>query len=77
MIDLSRNIVLARFARKLSQTQLAKRAKVSQGTIAHIEKQGKLPSLIMLGKLAKALKLKPYVFLLEYEQFKKYVVDDI
>jgi transcriptional regulator with XRE-family HTH domain len=44
---------------ELSQARLAKLAGISQATIAHIEKRGKAPSLVMLSKIAKALQVPP------------------
>ncbi len=58
--------MLAQFRqeRGLTQTELAKRTKVTQGYIAQLEAGDKTPSLAMLRKLAKALKV-PVTELLE------------
>ncbi len=49
--------ILAQFRqeRGLTQTELAKRTKVTQGYIAQLEAGDKTPSLAMLRKLATAL----------------------
>ncbi len=58
--------MLAQFRqeRGLTQIELAKRTKVTQGYIAQLEAGDKTPSLAMLRKLAKALKV-PVTELLE------------
>lgn len=53
--NLGERIKFFRESRKLTQTQLAELAGVSQATIAHIEKGTKDPSVETLGKLAGAL----------------------
>jgi transcriptional regulator with XRE-family HTH domain len=60
---ISYNIRLLRLDPKLSQAMLAKRAKVSQATIAQIEMGRKTPSIATLAKLAKALKVEPWELL--------------
>ncbi|RME18058.1 MAG: XRE family transcriptional regulator [Bdellovibrio sp.] len=47
-----------RQSRELSQAQLAKKAKVSQSTIAQIESGRKDPSISTLKKIAKALEVE-------------------
>ena len=48
-----------RKGRKLTQTQLAKRARVTQGYVARLESEAALnPSLPTLRRLAKALGVK-------------------
>ena len=52
---LGRMLAQFRQERGLTQTELAKRTKVTQGYIAQLEAGDKTPSLAMLRKLAKAL----------------------
>lgn len=65
------NIKMARFDMGITQKDLAKKSKVSQSTIAHIEMGTKSPSIETLSKLAKALKLKTYE-LLKHELYAFY-----
>lgn len=60
--QLSKRIKLLRTFRNLNQLQLAKKANVSQSTIAQIEVCQKSPSIDTLFKLADALKI-PIVLL--------------
>lgn len=53
--SLSERIVYLRQKRGLTQIELAKLAKVSQSTIAQIERGGKDPSLSTLQKISQAL----------------------
>lgn len=53
---IAKRMRIARFVLELSQMDLAKKAKVSQSTIAQIESGRKLPSLTTLFKIAKVLK---------------------
>jgi transcriptional regulator with XRE-family HTH domain len=62
---ISKNIRMIRTDRDLNQATLAKRAKLSQSTIAQIERGVKLPSLGTLVQIAKALKVLPYQLLKE------------
>lgn len=52
------NIRVLRIVAKLTQNELAKKAKVSQSTIAQVEKGLKAPSLDTLEKLSKPLKVE-------------------
>jgi transcriptional regulator with XRE-family HTH domain len=54
---------LLRVFRKLSQGELAKKAKLSQSTVAQIETSRKTPSLEVLEQIAKALKVPAYKLL--------------
>jgi transcriptional regulator with XRE-family HTH domain len=54
------NLYKYREASSLTQSELAKKAKVSQSTIAHIEIGKKSPSFDTLEKLAIALELHPF-----------------
>lgn len=60
---LALNMKILRVVNKLSQSTLAKRAGVSQSTIAQIEIAGQNPSLDVLEKIAKALKVPAYTLL--------------
>lgn len=53
--NLGERLVFLREQRKMTQKDLAELAKVSQATIAHIERQTKDPSVTTLKKLAEAL----------------------
>lgn len=53
--DLGERLRYLRETRKLTQAQLATQSKVSQATIAHIEKGSKDPSVETLRKVAEAL----------------------
>lgn len=57
----SLRIRLHRSLRKLKQSTLAKKARVSQSTIAHIELGLKFPSIGTLIKIAHALEVKPHL----------------
>lgn len=59
----SKNIKARRAVYGFTQTQLAKKAKVSQATITQIENGKKLPSLTTLALIAGALKVEPYMLL--------------
>ena len=52
-----RNIRIQRLAKGLSQTELAKRANVSQQQIAKLERPGENPTIGTIQKIAKALRL--------------------
>ena len=53
--SLSERLVYLRQRRNLTQAELAKAARVSQSTVAQIERGSKEPSLTTLSKIAKAL----------------------
>ena|SRR5271155_5710125 len=57
--ELCSSVAHARTARRLTQTQLARACKTTQSVIARLEKgnQGRTPSLELLGRIAKALKM--------------------
>ncbi len=57
LIQLSETLRMRRLYLKLSQQDLAKKAKISQGTVAQIESGRKLPSLTTLLHLSRALDL--------------------
>lgn len=52
----------------MSQVQLAKKAKLSQPTIAFIECDRKVPNINTVEKIAKALKIKTSYFFLKVEE---------
>lgn len=60
---LSRNIRFMRFERGISQKDLAKRAGLSQSTVAQLESGLKSPSLSTMEKIAKELQLETYQLL--------------
>ena len=43
----------------ISQSELARRAEISQGHVSKLEKGTKTPSLVMIFKIAKALEICP------------------
>ncbi len=53
--NLGERLRYLREQRKLTQAELAKMSKISQATIAHIEKQTKDPSVETLRKISEAL----------------------
>lgn len=57
-------IRLHRSLAQLKQSDLAKKVKMSQSTLAKIEMGQMLPSLNNLIKIAEALDIKPHIFLL-------------
>ena len=57
MKKLGRRIQLLRIARRLSQEALAEKAGLSRGYLARVETGRHEPSLSMLDKLAKVLKV--------------------
>lgn len=56
-------IRLHRSLAQMKQSDLAKKVKMSQSTLAKIEMGQTLPSLNNLIKIAEALEIKPHVFL--------------
>jgi DNA-binding XRE family transcriptional regulator len=63
--NFARRLQTLRYARGLGQIELAKAAGISRGYLARIEIGRHWPSLEVIEKLAKALKVKPSA-LLEY-----------
>lgn len=59
LTELCRNIAMARKFANLTQTQLAKQMGTTQSVIARLENgnNGRMPSLDLLARVAKALKL--------------------
>ncbi len=53
--QLARSMIAARIKKKLTQAQIAKRAKTDQATISRLETGDSKPSLSLLNKVAKAL----------------------
>lgn len=53
--DLGERVKFLREARKLTQSELARISKISQATVAHIERGSKDPSVSTLKKIASAL----------------------
>jgi transcriptional regulator with XRE-family HTH domain len=66
---IGKNIQMLRHEKDLKQSTLAKKSKLSQSTIAQIERALKLPSVTTLELIANALKVLPYQLL--KEQFYK------
>ena len=64
---IGKSIKMHRVWKNLSQKDLAKKSKVSQSTIAHIEIGRKFPSIDVLIKIAQVFKVKPGVLLVEVE----------
>lgn len=56
--QLSRQIISARLERKMSQKQLAKKAKTTQAVISRIERMTSSASLGLLKKIAKAFDVR-------------------
>jgi transcriptional regulator with XRE-family HTH domain len=65
--DFSRRLQALRHARGLSQVGLAKAAGISRNYLARVEIGRHWPSLEMIERLARALKVKPAA-LLEYDR---------
>jgi transcriptional regulator with XRE-family HTH domain len=59
MERLGRNVKKRRLARGWTQRELAERVGIGQVYVAQIEAASREVSLTMLGKLAKALRVKP------------------
>ncbi len=53
------NIRSVRISKRISQTELAKKANISQSYISELEHNKKSPTLRQLCKIAKALKVHP------------------
>lgn len=53
--QLARSLIAARIKKKLTQTQLAKRAKTNQASISRLEGASARPSFSFLTKVANAL----------------------
>ena len=70
---LGSNLVLAREAAGLTQTDMAKRAGTSRATIAQIESGGGDPRLSTLGAIADALGVGTFVLLLGKSDIEKLV----
>lgn len=56
--QLARSLIAARIKKKLTQAQLAKRAKTNQASISRLEGASAHPSFIFLSKVADALGAK-------------------
>lgn len=56
--QLARSLIAARIKKKLTQAQLAKRAKTNQASISRIEGASARPSFTFLTKVANALDAK-------------------
>jgi transcriptional regulator with XRE-family HTH domain len=57
--NVSRNILAAREAKKLSQVAIAKKAKISVSYVSMLERGERVPPLDTLESLAKALGVPP------------------
>lgn len=68
----STNIKLRRKELKISQSMLAEKTDLSPGMIAGIEICKVMPSMESLGKIASALKMKPYQLLMDEEDKKPF-----
>lgn len=68
MNNLGKTLKIMRTFAGLSQAQLAKKAKVSQSTIAHIECGQKDPSMKTMLKICKALKVSMVEFFQRVEK---------
>lgn len=53
--QLARSLIQARIKKRVSQAQLAKKAKTNQATISRLESGSARPSLSLLEKIAQAL----------------------
>lgn len=77
MFDIGKKIKLARACQGIKQTELAKKAKLSQSLIVGFEKEIKSPSLKSLSKLAAVLKIPASEFLIDFKQFKKKQIERV
>jgi ribosome-binding protein aMBF1 (putative translation factor) len=56
--QIARQIIAARIKRKLTQAELAKRAKTGQAVISRLEGMNAKPSISLLSRVAQALGIK-------------------
>ncbi|MEG1084001.1 MAG: helix-turn-helix transcriptional regulator [Hydrogenoanaerobacterium sp.] len=71
------NIKMLRDIRSLSQVDLAERIKISPGTLSHIEKGSRQPSLDMLYRIADALNVSVINLVLDEKEIGRFLYDDI
>ncbi len=74
---IGRNVKMLREIRGLNQKELAELIGASTGTLSHIEKNTRQPSLDMLYKIADALNVSVLNLLLDEKEINRFFYDDI
>ena len=72
-----RNIQLMREMRGLNKTELAKLANMSVGSLSHIEKGTRKPSLEMLYTIADALNVSIINLVIDEKEIERFYYDDL
>lgn len=73
---IGRNIQLYRDIRELTQKDLAERVGATTGTLSHIERGTRKPSLELLYKLADALNVSVINLVMDMEEVERFYYDD-
>ena len=74
---LGTNIKTMREIKEVSQQDLAKRAGIQPGTLSHIERGGRNPSIEMLYSIAEALGVSVINFFLDEQEIGRFFFDDV